>query len=90
MILQLSQSRFTEGRTFIQISSSGDKKTQPEEILSQERFSLKITSLLPEGYPAFRQVVRGHFYHNFVSWQDPNEMQSHFSRDMSQNPMSVG
>jgi len=41
MILQLSQSRFTEGLTFIQIPSSGDKKTQPEEILAQERFSLK-------------------------------------------------
>jgi hypothetical protein len=58
MILQLSQSRFTEGLTFIQIQSSGDKKTQPEEILAQERFSFKIALLLPEGYSAFRQVVR--------------------------------
>jgi hypothetical protein len=71
-------------------SSSGDKKTPPEEILSQERFSLKIISLLPEGYPALRQIVGGHLYHNFISWQDPNEMQSHFSRDMRQNPVSVG
>jgi hypothetical protein len=71
-------------------SSSGDKKTQPEEIPSQERFSFKIVSLLPEGYSPFRQVVRGHLYHNFISWQDPNEMQSHFSGDMGQNPMSVG
>jgi hypothetical protein len=52
---------------------SGDKKTHPEEILSQERFSF-TTLPLPEGYSAFRQVVRRHLYHNFVSWQDPNEM----------------
>jgi hypothetical protein len=52
---------------------SGDKKTQPEEIPTQERFSF-TTSLLPEGYSPFRQVVRRHLYHNFVSWQDPNEM----------------
>ena len=53
-------------------------------------FSLKIALLLSEGYSAFRQVVRGHLYHNFISWQDPNEMQSHFPGDMCQNPMSVG
>jgi hypothetical protein len=39
-------------------SSSRDKKTQPEEILSQERFSFKTILPLPEGYSAFRQVVR--------------------------------
>src|ERR1700737_2161371 len=43
IILQLSQSRLTEGRTFIQIRPyfvpTGDKKTHPTEIDSQERFS---------------------------------------------------
>jgi hypothetical protein len=43
---------------FHQKSSSGDKKTQPEEILSQERFSFKTILPLPEGYSPFRQVVR--------------------------------
>ena len=47
------------------------------------------TLLLPEGYSAFRQVVGRHLYHNFISWQDPNEMQSHFSGDMRQNSMSI-
>jgi hypothetical protein len=45
---------------------------------------------LPEGYAAFRQIVRRHLYHNFITWQDPNEMQSHFSGDMRQNAMSIG
>jgi hypothetical protein len=71
-------------------SSSGDKKTQPAESYSQERSHLTKTSLLPEGYAAFRQIVRRHLYHNFVAWQDPNKMQSHFSRDMCQNSVSVG
>ena len=54
------------------------------------RSVLASTSLLPEGYSAFRQIVRRHLYHNFVAWQDPNEMQSHFSGNMRQNPMSIG
>ena len=45
---------------------------------------------MPEGYPAFRQIVGGHLYHNFVSWQDPNEMQPHFSGDMRQDAMPIG
>ena len=89
-ILQLSQSRLTEGRTFIPVSSSGDKKTQPAKSYSQERSHSNQTSLLPEGYAAFCQIVRRHLYHNFVTWQDPNEMQSHFSGDMCQNAMSIG
>jgi hypothetical protein len=52
---------------------SRDKKTHPKETPSWERFS-STTLLLPEGYSAFRQIVRRHLYHNFVSWQDPNEM----------------
>jgi len=90
IILQLSQSRFTEGRTFIQIRPQGTKKRSPRRYPSQERFSFKIPLLLSEGDSAFRQVVRGHLYHNFISWQDPNEMQPHFSGDMRQNPMSIG
>jgi hypothetical protein len=34
---------------------------------------------LAEGYSALGQVVGGHFYHNFVAWQDPNEVETHFS-----------
>src|SRR5271165_1756968 len=37
IILQLSQNRFTEGRTFIRFNPSRDKKTRPEKIPSQER-----------------------------------------------------
>jgi hypothetical protein len=71
-------------------SSSGNKKTQPAESYSQERSHLTQTSPLPEGYAAFRQIVRRHLYHNFVTWQDPNEMKPHFSGDMRQNAMPVG
>src|ERR1700739_46806 len=38
-------------------SSLEDKKTQPEEIASQERFSFTTTSLLPGSYSAFRLGV---------------------------------
>jgi hypothetical protein len=68
----------------------GDKKTPPAESYSQERSHFNQTSPLPEGYAAFRQIVRRHLYHNFITWQDPNEMQSHFSGDMRQNAMSIG
>jgi hypothetical protein len=73
------------------ISGAKDKKTQPTEPwLAQERFNTIFTLLVPEGNSAFRQVVRRHLYHNFVSWQDPNKMQTHFSRDMRQDAMPVG
>jgi hypothetical protein len=43
------------------------------------RHGLLIFSLLSKGDSPFGQVVWGHFYHNFVAWQDPNEVQTHFS-----------
>jgi hypothetical protein len=67
----------------------GQKNATRGELLPGA-FSLTKPSLLPEGYSAFRQIVRRHLYHNFVAWQDPNEMQSHFSGNMRQNPMSIG
>src|SRR3984893_4316887 len=82
IILQLSQSRFTEGRTFIQIRPQGGQKNATRGDTSQERFALKIVLPLSERYPTFRQVVSRHLYHNFIPWQDPNKMQSHFSGDM--------
>jgi hypothetical protein len=89
MILQPSQSRFTDGRTFIKNPSSEGQKNAPRGVSLPGAFLIHSTLLLPEGYAAFRQVVRRHLYHNFVSWQDPNEMQSHFSGDMRQNAMTV-
>jgi hypothetical protein len=70
--------------------SSGGQKNATRGDTSQERFALKIVLPLSERYPTFRQVVRRHLYHNFIPWQDPNEMQSHFSGDMRQDPMSIG
>src|SRR5215472_17083241 len=88
-ILQLSQSRLTEGRTFIPVRPRGQKNATRGELLPGA-FSFHQASLLPEGNAAFRQIVRRHLYHNFVAWQDPNERQSHFSGDMRQNAMSIG
>src|ERR1700741_908989 len=65
----------------------GTKKRTPG---NYSRRVSSFPSLLPEGYAAFRQIVMRHLYHNFVTWQDPNEMQSHFSGDVGQNPMSIG
>ena len=90
MILQPSHSRFTDGRTFIKNPSSEGQKNATRGASLPGAFLIHSTLLLPEGYAAFRQVVRRHLYHNFVSWQDPNEMQSHFSGDMCQNAMSIG
>src|SRR5436190_778158 len=38
----------------------------------------------------FRQIVGRNLYHNFVSWQDANEVQAHFARNMGQNLMAIG
>src|SRR6202022_3743940 len=54
------------------------KKRTPRSPGSRRSVSVTIsTYLMPEGNSAFRQVVGRHLYHNFVSWQDPNEMQPH-------------
>jgi hypothetical protein len=74
--------RLTDGLTFIKIRRVSpskkieDKKTPPKYPFGSVRFVRfrPTTLLLPEGYSAFRQVVGRHLYHNFVSWQDPNEM----------------
>jgi len=38
----------------------------------------------------FTQVVRRDLHFDFVAWNDPNEILSHFSADMRQNPLAIG
>jgi hypothetical protein len=77
--------RLAQGRPF----DADAVSNSVERFISVRRRHLPRVSCLPENNPGFAHIVRRDLNFYFVARDDADEILSHFSADMGENPLAV-